>query len=161
MKKIGSGFFIVFLLLFIPFSLGQGAEPKNVILVIGDGMGPQAVGLAVYYNLFMNGPGKPLNMERLMAAGNTGYCLTYQYGTVIDRFGFGRHGSGVRGQDAGCNHRQRSRRPRHEKRGRHRQTSGEINRSHQHDAHDPRHARRFLRPYHPPGQGKSRSRPSS
>jgi alkaline phosphatase len=82
MKKIGSGFFIVFLLFFIPFSLGQGAEPKNVILVIGDGMGPQAVGLAVYYNLFMNGPGKPLNMERLMAAGNTGYCLTYQYGTV-------------------------------------------------------------------------------
>ena len=79
MKKIGSGFLIVFLLLFIPFSLGQGAEPKNVILVIGDGMGPQAVGLAVYYNLFMNGPGKPLNMERMMATGNTGYCLTYQY----------------------------------------------------------------------------------
>ena len=83
MKKIGSGFLIVFLLFFIPFSLGQGAEPKNVILVIGDGMGPQAVGLAVYFNLFMNGPGKPLNMERMMAAGNTGYCLTYQYGTVI------------------------------------------------------------------------------
>jgi alkaline phosphatase len=46
-------------------------------------MGPQAVGLAIYYNLFMNGPGKPLNLEKLMAAGNTGYCLTYQYGTVV------------------------------------------------------------------------------
>jgi alkaline phosphatase len=83
MKKIGSGFLIVFLLLFIPLSSGQGAEPKNVILLIGDGMGPQAVGLAIYYNLFMNGPGKPLNLEKLMAAGNTGYCLTYQYGTVV------------------------------------------------------------------------------
>ena len=82
MKKIGSGFIIAFLLFFTPFSLALGAEPKNVILVIGDGMGPQAVGLAVYYNLFMNGPGKSLNMERMMAAGNTGYCLTYQYGTV-------------------------------------------------------------------------------
>ncbi|RPJ38480.1 MAG: alkaline phosphatase, partial [Deltaproteobacteria bacterium] len=83
MKKIGSSFLIAFLLLFCPFSLGQGAEPKNVILVIGDGMGPQAVGLAIYYNLFMNGPEKPLNLEKLMAAGNTGYCLTYQYGTVV------------------------------------------------------------------------------
>ena len=39
MKKIGAGFLIVFLLLFISFSLGQGAEPKNVILLICDGMG--------------------------------------------------------------------------------------------------------------------------
>jgi alkaline phosphatase len=46
-------------------------------------MGPEAVGLAVYYNRFMNGMDKRLNMERLMAAGNTGYCLTYQYGTVV------------------------------------------------------------------------------
>jgi alkaline phosphatase len=65
------------------FSPAQGAEPKNVILLIGDGMGPEAVGLAVYYNRFMNGMDKRLNMERLMAAGNTGYCLTYQYGTVV------------------------------------------------------------------------------
>ena len=83
MRKIGAGFLIVFLLLFISFSLGQGAEPKNVILLIGDGMGPEAVGLAIYYNLFLNGPGKPLSLEKLMAAGNTGYCLTYQYGTVV------------------------------------------------------------------------------
>ncbi len=61
----------------------QGAEPRNVILLIGDGMGPQAVGFAVYYNRFMNGMDKRLNMERLMASGNTGYCLTYQYGTVV------------------------------------------------------------------------------
>ncbi len=65
------------------FSPVQGAEPKNVIFLIGDGMGPQSVGLAIYYNRFMNGMEKRLNMERLMAAGNTGYCLTYQYGTVV------------------------------------------------------------------------------
>ncbi len=65
------------------FSPALGAEAKNVILLIGDGMGPEAVGLAIYYNRFMNGMDKRLNMERLMTAGNTGYCLTYQYGTVV------------------------------------------------------------------------------
>jgi alkaline phosphatase len=65
------------------FSSAQGAEAKNVILLIGDGMGPEAVGLAIYYNRFMNGMDKRLNIERLMATGNTGYCLTYQYGTVV------------------------------------------------------------------------------
>jgi hypothetical protein len=78
------GIFWLFIFLFVFwFSPAQGAGAKNVILLIGDGMGPQAVGLAIYYNRFMNGPEKPLNMERLMAAGNTGYCLTYQYGTVV------------------------------------------------------------------------------
>ncbi len=71
------------LFLFVWFSSAQGAETKNVILLIGDGMGPEAVGLTVYYNLFMNGAEPPLNMERLMAGGNTGYCLTHQYGTVV------------------------------------------------------------------------------
>jgi len=81
-KKLFLGMVWVFISLawFLP---AQGAEPKNVILLIGDGMGPEAVGLAVYYNRFMNGMDKRLNMERLMAAGNTGYCLTYQYGTVV------------------------------------------------------------------------------
>jgi alkaline phosphatase len=65
------------------FSPALGAEAKNVILLIGDGMGPESVGLAIYYNRFMNGMDKRLNMERLMAAANTGYCLTYQYGTVV------------------------------------------------------------------------------
>ncbi len=83
MKKRRFAFFIGLLFLFISNSSVLGAEPKNVILVIGDGMGPQAVGLAIYYNLFMNGPGNPLNLEKLMSAGNTGYCLTYQYGTVV------------------------------------------------------------------------------
>ena len=81
-KRLAVGVLLVFISL-VWFSPVQGAEPKNVILLIGDGMGPEPVGLAIYYNRFMNGMDKRLNMERLMAAGNTGYCLTYQYGTVI------------------------------------------------------------------------------
>ncbi len=81
-RRLAALWFICLALL-IWFTPAQGAEPKNVILLIGDGMGPESVGLAVYYNRFMNGMDKRLNMERLMAGGNTGYCLTYQYGTVV------------------------------------------------------------------------------
>ena len=81
-KQWGIWICLVFVSL-VWFSPALGAEAKNVILLIGDGMGPQSVGLAIYYNRFLNGPEKPLNMERLMAAGNTGYCLTYQFGTVV------------------------------------------------------------------------------
>ena len=85
MKQKKSSVVCIFLMFFslIWFSPAQGAEAKNVILLIGDGMGPEPVGLAIYYNRFMNGMDKRLNLECLMAAGNTGYCLTYQYGTVI------------------------------------------------------------------------------
>jgi alkaline phosphatase len=83
MRKRRAIFLFFFSLFFVQVSISQGDEPKNVILVIGDGMGPQIVGLAIYYNLFMNGPEKPLNLEKLMATGNTGYCLTYQFGTVV------------------------------------------------------------------------------
>ncbi len=78
-----AAFWIICLTILIWFTPAQGAEPRNVILLIGDGMGPESVGLAVYYNRFMTGMDKRLNLERLMAAGNTGYCLTYQYGTVV------------------------------------------------------------------------------
>lgn len=83
-RKIqGVRFIIILLFSFLCFSTSASAEPKNVILFIGDGMGPQIAGLAIYYQRFMYGPDKPLHMERLMAAGNTGYCLTYQYGTIV------------------------------------------------------------------------------
>ncbi len=76
---------LIFVLLFLAVfsSSAAGAAPKNVILLIGDGMGPQIVGLAIYYQKFFQGSDKPLHLERLMAEGNTGYCLTYQYGTVV------------------------------------------------------------------------------
>ncbi len=66
-----------------PALLQASSAPKNVILFIGDGMGPEAVGLLVYYNRFMKGEESKLNLERLMLSGNTGYCLTNQYGTVV------------------------------------------------------------------------------
>jgi alkaline phosphatase len=74
---------LLILLSFICFSSSASAAPKNVILLIGDGMGPQIVGLTIYYQKFLYGADRPLHLERLMAAGNTGYCLTYQYGTVV------------------------------------------------------------------------------
>ncbi|MBA4394951.1 MAG: alkaline phosphatase, partial [Desulfobacca sp.] len=82
-KNRWASWILVGFLFLAGFSPALGAEAKNVILLIGDGMGPEAVGLAVYYNRFMNGMDQRLNLERLMAAGNTGYCLTYQYGTVV------------------------------------------------------------------------------
>ena len=82
-KKYSAVWILLVFLSLTWFSPAQGAEAKNVILLIGDGMGPEPVGLAIYYNRFMNGMDKRLNMERLMALGNTGYCLTYQYGTVV------------------------------------------------------------------------------
>lgn len=66
-----------------PALLEASSAPKNAILFIGDGMGPEAVGLLIYYNRFMKGEAGKLNLEKLMASGNTGYCLTYQYGTVV------------------------------------------------------------------------------
>lgn len=81
-KSLALGFFLLLLAL-VWLSPALGAEAKNVILLIGDGMGPQALGLGIYYNLFLKGPEKPLYLQKLMAAGNTGYCLTHQYGTVV------------------------------------------------------------------------------
>ena len=49
------------------FSPALGAEAKNVILLIGDGMGPESVGLAIYYNRFMNGMEKRLAMRSSLA----------------------------------------------------------------------------------------------
>ncbi|HSR13218.1 MAG TPA: alkaline phosphatase [Thermodesulfobacteriota bacterium] len=74
---------VFFVALAVALAPADCAEPKKVILLIGDGMGPQAVGLAIYYNRFLNGMDKRLNIERVMSAGNTGYCLTYQHGTVV------------------------------------------------------------------------------
>lgn len=75
---------VILVLLMSPALLRANTlPPKNVVLLIGDGMGPEAVGLLVYYNRFMKGEDSRLNLERLMASGNTGYCLTYQYGTVV------------------------------------------------------------------------------
>lgn len=80
--RSGQWVLVIFLSL-VWVSSAISAELKNVILLIGDGMGPQIAGLAIYYQRFMHGPDKALHMERLMKAGNTGYCLTYQYGTVV------------------------------------------------------------------------------
>lgn len=72
----------IFLFLLNPLLVGA-STPKNIILIIGDGMGPDAVGLLLYYNRFFLGGKEDTSLEKLMHFGNTGICLTYQYGTVV------------------------------------------------------------------------------
>ncbi len=83
MKKTLRIALVVLAALIPPAWLQASSTPKNAILFIGDGMGPEAVGLLIYYNRFMKGESNRLYLEQLMGLGNTGYCLTYQYGTVV------------------------------------------------------------------------------
>lgn len=63
--------------LFLPLvAHAENRKPvKNVILFIGDGMGPTHVILSRYYSLFVLG--KELNMTRAMNNGSTAYMTTY------------------------------------------------------------------------------------
>jgi alkaline phosphatase len=144
-KRWGVWVFLVFISL-VWFSPALGAEAKNVILLIGDGMGPQAAGLAIYYNRFINGPGKFLNMERLMAAGNTGYCLTYQYGTVVTDSASAATAlaAGVKTRDAIVDEDPCGYCP----------PAWKIHRRDQQYPYHPRHTGSLLRQYHSPGYGE-------
>lgn len=63
------------------------AKPvKNVILMIGDGMGPPQVTFGIIYG--RQSPDSPykssgLHLERLMRSGQTGFMLTYPQGNLI------------------------------------------------------------------------------
>ncbi len=59
---------------------------KNVILFIGDGMGPQAMGLAMMYARnapHSTVPGRRLNLEKLLNEGVTGVALTHPAGFIV------------------------------------------------------------------------------
>lgn len=59
---------------------------KNIILMIGDGMGPQQVGLALIYAKHApnsNVKNRQLNIERVMEAGETGVVLVGPYGKIV------------------------------------------------------------------------------
>lgn len=72
MKRIGIRIWAVFLALI--FSLGASAgEARNVILLIGDGMGPGHVGTALLYSQRVLG--RDLRLVELMKSGRTAYLL--------------------------------------------------------------------------------------
>lgn len=73
--------------LFIALVLAAGraypAETRNVILYIGDGFGPAHTALGIQYARHIEG--RRLNLEELMARGETGYALPLPYeAAVID-----------------------------------------------------------------------------
>ncbi|HHI93217.1 MAG TPA: alkaline phosphatase [Gammaproteobacteria bacterium] len=80
--------FSLFLFLFI--SQQTFAKPaakttvKNVILLIGDGMGPQQYALAMSYaQLAPDAPIRKLNLEKLMSQGEVGLMMTYPKGALV------------------------------------------------------------------------------
>ncbi len=60
----------------------HAAQAKNVVLLIGDGMGPAIIGLSKNYSDFvLKKPG--LNIERLMNEGRTGFMMTYSSSHLV------------------------------------------------------------------------------
>jgi len=64
----------------------SGSEVKNLILLIGDGMGPQEIGLALSYARYSESPAlkdRALALEKLMNEGTTGIALTSPEGFLV------------------------------------------------------------------------------
>ena len=61
-------------------TLPQAGGARNVILFVGDGLGPTQMTLGIRYARV---EGKRLHMESLMGAGNTGYALPFPYESLV------------------------------------------------------------------------------
>ena len=89
--KSGYGKLSALMILLLCSSSAQGffwdkTEVKNVILMIGDGMGPQQYSLAMSYAKYAPGSKKRvLNLEKLMADGELGMMLTNPHGAMHHR----------------------------------------------------------------------------
>lgn len=57
--------------------------PKNVILMIGDGMGPAQLSMAIDYRRVMQPDAEPLAFEKLFANNHSGRVRTHAEGTVL------------------------------------------------------------------------------
>lgn len=69
----------------VPSSRAGAESPavKNVILMIGDGMGPQEVSLATDYRKMARPQGPELSLEKLYREGAYGSVSTYSHGHVV------------------------------------------------------------------------------
>jgi len=77
--------FLVIFFLFMSCSRPE-AEVRNLILMIGDGMGPQEIGLALTYARYATRPAikdRTLALERMMNDGVTGIALTSPEGFLV------------------------------------------------------------------------------
>ena len=59
----------------------QGGGARNVILFVGDGLGPTQMTLGIQYARLVEG--RRLHLESLMDAGNTGYALPFPHETLV------------------------------------------------------------------------------
>ncbi len=74
--------FVLILLLGLLNPAACYPEPaRNVILLIGDGMGGSQIALGRYYNLLVNG--QDLRMTEVMNRGSTGYLATHSEGSLV------------------------------------------------------------------------------
>jgi alkaline phosphatase len=80
-----NAFFIIFfaLISFFPLHADAQSAVKNVILMIGDGMGPQEVSLATGYRKVARPDAPPLALEKLSREGAYGSVSTYSHGHVV------------------------------------------------------------------------------
>ena len=76
--------YLLGLALVFGFAAGSFARPKNIILMIGDGMGPQQIGMADLYKRYATSSDKkPLAMRTIMNAGSNGIVMTEPYGHLV------------------------------------------------------------------------------
>ena len=71
---------------FLVACLSPTNKPKNLILIIGDGLGPQQLGFLMNFsrlNKFNAVKGKKLNTELFLKEATTGYMLTHPYEILV------------------------------------------------------------------------------
>lgn len=77
---------IIFILFLFLYSCATSSKPKNIVLLIGDGMGPQQVSLAesfARYSKYSNYSHKSLNMVELNKTGALGLSFTSPHGAIV------------------------------------------------------------------------------
>lgn len=85
MQKIKQLVWTVLVCLFLAGTLSAG-DVKNVIWIIGDGMGPEAMGFfmqGVRYAGLEDYPGKVSNLEKMMNSGEWGLFFNNTYDTIV------------------------------------------------------------------------------
>lgn len=75
-------YFFLLLTLFVT-ACAQPPKIKNVILMIGDGMGPQQVGMATLYRKLITPNQKELALEQLTKIGTTGTANTWSFDNIV------------------------------------------------------------------------------
>ena len=77
--------FLLVLVVLGPAHASDTAKSRNVMLFIGDGLGPAHVAFSIHYAEKIQN--KTLAMQKLMAEGNTGYIVPWPFEKVVSDSG--------------------------------------------------------------------------